>query len=68
MAADVRYDPEADALAINFTSGPSVEGEEVYPNVILHFDAGGRIASIEVLHASKKLAEGAVALLQQAAE
>jgi uncharacterized protein YuzE len=68
MAADVRYDPEADALAIHFTGGASVEGEEVYPGVILHFDAADRIVSIEVMHASKKLAEGGVTALLQAAE
>jgi uncharacterized protein YuzE len=67
MAADVRYDPDADALTIRFGS-PAVEGEEVRPGVFLHFDAQDRVVAIEVLHASKVLTEGAVMQLPQAAE
>ena len=70
MAAKVTYDPEADALMIMFSTAPgvAVEGEEVHPDVILHFDAQDRVVGIEVLHASKVLAEGAVELLHPAAE
>ena len=57
--ATLKYDQEADALAITFGCGPS-EGEEVHRNVILHFDAADRIVEIEILHASKVLAAGAV--------
>jgi uncharacterized protein YuzE len=67
MAADMTYDPEADALTISFGDTGAVEGEEVHRGVILHFDAADRIVEIEVLHASKHLTEGAIALLQQAA-
>jgi uncharacterized protein YuzE len=67
MAADVTYDSEADALTISFTAAPTVEGEEVHPGVILHFDATDRIVAIEVLHVSKTLAEGAVPLLRRPA-
>jgi uncharacterized protein YuzE len=58
--ATVTYDPEADALDINFASGPS-EGEEVSPGVIIHFDAQNRIVEIEILSASKRLAPGTLA-------
>ncbi|HJU18093.1 MAG TPA: DUF2283 domain-containing protein [Stellaceae bacterium] len=68
MAADVTYDPEADALTISFTATPTVEGDEVHPGVILHFDAADRIVAIEVLNVSKVLAEGAVPLLRQPEE
>lgn len=68
MAAGVTYDPEADALTISFTTAPTLEGEEVHPGVILHFDATDRIVAIEVLHVTKTLAEDAVSLLRQAAE
>ncbi|HJU18008.1 MAG TPA: DUF2283 domain-containing protein [Stellaceae bacterium] len=67
MAAGVTYDPEADALTISFTAAPTVEGEEVHPGVILHFDATDRIVAIEALHVSKTLAKGAVSLLRQPA-
>ncbi|HEY2617703.1 MAG TPA: DUF2283 domain-containing protein [Acetobacteraceae bacterium] len=63
MATKVRFDPEADALMIRFDTAAMVEGEEVYPNVVLHFDTAGRIVGIEVLHASKTLSSGALAHL-----
>lgn len=53
--ATLTYDPQADALDVNFAPGPS-EGEEVYPGVILHFDAENRVVEIEILRASKVLA------------
>jgi uncharacterized protein YuzE len=56
--ATVTYDPQADALDISFADVPS-EGEEVYPGVILHFDAENRVVEIEILGASKVLAAGA---------
>jgi len=68
MAAEVRFDPEADALMIRFDASVAVEGQEVHPGVILHFDDAGRIVSIEVLHASKTLSNGALSHLKAAAE
>jgi uncharacterized protein YuzE len=68
MAADVTYDPDADAVTVAFTAAATIEGEEVHPGVILHFDATDRIVAIEVLRVSKVLAEGAIRLLRQAAE
>ena len=68
MAADMRFDPEADALMIRFDAAAAVEGEEVHPGVFLHFDDAGRIVGIEVLRASKTLSDGALAHLKAAAE
>ena len=69
MATDVTYDLDADALAINLGPERPIEGEEVSPGVILHFDDAGRIVSIELLNASKTLAHGATtALVSRAAE
>jgi uncharacterized protein YuzE len=65
--ATVTYDPQADALDIRFADGPS-EGEEVYPGVILHFNAENRIVEIEIFPASKILAPGALNDLPAAAE
>ena len=59
MAKHITYDPEADAIAIVFSPGPS-EAEEVYPGVILHFDDRYRIVEIEILSASTKFATGAL--------
>jgi uncharacterized protein YuzE len=59
MAA-VTYDPQADALDISFAAARPSEGEEVYPGVILHFDAENRLVEIEILSASKIVTPGAL--------
>jgi uncharacterized protein YuzE len=53
------YDPDADALYVRFSDASIIESEEVADGVVLDFDASGRIVAIEVLDASKHVAEGA---------
>ncbi|HXW24093.1 MAG TPA: DUF2283 domain-containing protein [Xanthobacteraceae bacterium] len=53
------YDAEADALYVRFSETAVVESEEVSDGVVLDFDAEGRIVAIELLDASKHVAEGA---------
>jgi uncharacterized protein YuzE len=48
--------------------GVAVEGEEVHPDVILHFDSADRIVGIEILHARKALTEDALVEMKQEAE
>lgn len=55
---DTTYDPEADALYIQLGSTRPVDAEEVAPNVMLDYDAEGRLVGVEVLTASKLLALG----------
>jgi uncharacterized protein YuzE len=45
------FDPDADAASLTLSDAPVVETEEVRPDVILDFDAEGRIVRIEVLAA-----------------
>jgi uncharacterized protein YuzE len=52
------YDPEADALYVRFSEARVVESEEVSEGVVLDYDSHGRIVAIELLDASKHLAEG----------
>ena len=47
------YDPEADALTLRLSDGPVETREEVAPNVVLDFDADGRVVGIEVLFISQ---------------
>ena len=47
------YDPEADALMLRLTDAPVDSSEEVAPNVVLDFDADGRVVGIEVLFVSE---------------
>ena len=55
---DTTFDPEADAVYIYLGEGEVAETEEVAPNVMLDFDADGRVVGVEVLTASKVLAPG----------
>ena len=47
------YDPEADALTLRLTDTPVESSAEVAPNVVLDFDAEGRVVGIEVLFVSE---------------
>ena len=53
------YDPKADALHVRFADASIVESEEVADGIILDFDDKGKLVAIEVLEASKHVAEGA---------
>jgi uncharacterized protein YuzE len=47
------YDPEADALTLRLSEAPVADSEEVASNVILDFDAEGRVVGIEMLFVSE---------------
>jgi uncharacterized protein YuzE len=54
------YDPGTDALYIRFAEGVVEESAEVAPGVVLDYDADNRIIGLEVLNASRRMAEGFV--------
>lgn len=61
-----RYDRDADAAYLTLAAKAVASTREASEDVIVDYDADGRIVGIEVLHASQRLASG---LLQpQAAE
>ncbi len=47
------YYPETDTLYIELSEKPSVDSQEVAPNVVLDFDAEGQLVGIDLDHASK---------------
>ena len=51
------YDPKTDTLSLELKSGPVAESDEDKPGVILDYDADGNLVGIEVLDASKRVAE-----------
>jgi YD repeat-containing protein len=51
------YDPKADTLCIELKPGPVAESDESKPGVILDYDTDGNLIAIEVLDASKRVAE-----------
>jgi len=52
----VRYDPEVDVLSIMLSDAPVEESDEDKPGVILDYDAAGNVVAIEILDASKRMA------------
>jgi len=55
-----RYDADADAAYLDLASAAVEESEEVAPDIVVDYDADGRIVGIEVLHASKRLPVGVI--------
>ena len=51
------YDSKTDTLSLELKSGPVAESDEDKPGVILDYDADGNLIGIEVLDASKRVAE-----------
>ncbi len=53
----VIYDPDTDTLSLLFREEPVAESDELREGLILDYSGDGRIVSIEVLDASKHIAE-----------
>jgi YD repeat-containing protein len=51
------YDAHTDTLTVELRPGPIAESDEDKPGVILDYDAEGNLVSIEILDASKRVAE-----------
>ena len=53
----VRYDPEVDVLSISLSDAPVEESDESKPGVVLDYDQAGNVVGIEILEASKRMAD-----------
>ena len=49
------YDLGTDTLSIILSDRPVTESDEEKPGVILDFDAGGNVVSMEILDASRRV-------------
>jgi uncharacterized protein YuzE len=49
----LHYDRDTDALYIKLSDSPSTESSEVAPDIVLDFDAEGRLVGIDMDHASR---------------
>ena len=52
----VKYDSHLDVIRIIFSDKPIVESDEDKEGVILDYDEDGNVVGIEILFASKKMA------------
>ena len=52
----VAYDTEVDVLRIILTENPVEESDEDKPGVILDYDKDGNLVGLEILDASKRIA------------
>ena len=52
----ITYDPEVDVLCILLSDEPVEESDEDKPGIILDYDKDGNIVGLEVLDASKHVA------------
>jgi uncharacterized protein YuzE len=55
-AVKVTYDPRVDVLRILLSNAPIEESDEDKPEVILDYDKDGNIVGLEILEASKRVA------------
>ncbi len=52
------YDPDTDAMFLQFSEDEIIESEERPPRIIFDLDADGRLVGIEILDATQKLSQG----------
>ena len=52
----VTYDPEVDVLRILLSDAPIEESDEDKPGVILDYDKDGNVVGLEILEASRRMA------------
>jgi uncharacterized protein YuzE len=52
----LKIDRENDALYLRIDESAIVESEEVYPGVILDFNAENQVVGVEILHLSARVA------------
>ncbi len=52
----VVYDPEVDVLRVVLSDAPVAESDQEKPGVILDYDGDGNVVGLEILNASKRMA------------
>jgi uncharacterized protein YuzE len=50
------YDADVDVLSVPLSDAPVAESDQDKPGVILDYDSGGNMVGLEILDASKRMA------------
>jgi len=66
VRSKARYDQEADAAYLQLSAGTIHESEEIAPDIIVDFDADGKIVGLEFLRASEQFSAEALTSFGQA--
>jgi len=53
---NILYDPHTDTLTLSFSDAPIAESDEEKPGVILDYGVDGAIVEMEILNASRRMA------------
>lgn len=51
----IQYFPKTDTLSIRLNDNPSIESEEIAPDVVIDFDEAGGVVGVEIDLASSKV-------------
>jgi uncharacterized protein YuzE len=54
---NVTYDPKTDTVSVIFNPGAVAESDVDKPGIILDYDRNGRLVGLEILDASKQVAD-----------
>ena len=55
MCMEIVYDPETDSMDIEFQKGKYEVSKEIAEGIIIDYTKDGKIISIEILNASKRM-------------
>lgn len=57
---EILYDPETDSMDIEFQKGKYEISKEIAEGIIIDYTKNGRIISIEILNASKRMPKDSI--------
>ena len=60
-AFEIEFVPETNSLALFWKDGPADHGEEVWPGLVVDYDADGKATGIEIMGGAREFIAGLAA-------